>query len=104
MWQEHKPAWVEAPRTQALTPEEFVALSLAEPIGTESAQYGYCLRAASGNDKAPGVIALTWISAKTALPPAACLLVGRPLPRPHSADPVSALRTFIRIDSRKEQK
>lgn len=63
LWLEQKPAWVEAARTAPLTPEQFVALALAEPIGTETAQYGYALRAASGNKHPPGVIALTWITA-----------------------------------------
>ncbi len=47
-----------------MSPEDFVALALAEPIGTDAAQYGYSLRAASGNKRPPGVIALTWIAAK----------------------------------------
>ena len=47
-----------------VSPEEFVALALAEPIGSEAARYGYSLRAASGNRQPPGVIALTWITAK----------------------------------------
>lgn len=47
-----------------MSPEEFVALALAEPIETETAQYGYSLRAASGNPNPPGVIALTWITAE----------------------------------------
>ena len=64
VWLEQKPAWYEAPRTGAITPEDFVALALAEPIESATAQYGYALRAASGNKKPPGVIALTWITAK----------------------------------------
>lgn len=64
LWLEQKPAWVEAPRVGPVSPEEFVALALAEPIGTEAAQYGYALRATSGNKRPPGVIALTWIAAK----------------------------------------
>ncbi len=47
-----------------MTPEEFVALALAQPIGTEAAQYGYALRAPSGNRNPPGVVALTFITAK----------------------------------------
>lgn len=47
-----------------MSPEDFVALALAEPIGTDAAQYGYSLRATSGNKRPPGVIALTWIAAK----------------------------------------
>jgi len=66
LWVEQKPAWVEAPRTGPMTPDEFVALALAEPIGTESAGYGYALRASSGNKNPPGVIALTWIAGKDA--------------------------------------
>jgi hypothetical protein len=64
LWLEQKPAWVEATRLRLLTPEEFVALALAAPIGSESAQYGYSLRASSGNSRPPGVIALTWITGK----------------------------------------
>lgn len=63
VWVEAKPAWYEAPRVGPLSPEDFVALALAEPIETELAQYGYVQRAASGNRKPPGVIALTWITA-----------------------------------------
>jgi quinol monooxygenase YgiN len=48
----------------ALTPEAFVALALAAPIESETAQFGYAMRAASGNANPPGVIALTWIQAK----------------------------------------
>lgn len=64
LWLEQKPAWVEASRVGPLSGEEFVALALAEPIGTDAAQYGYALRASSSNKRAPGVIALTWITAK----------------------------------------
>lgn len=64
LWLEQKPAWVEAARLGAPTPEEFVALALAEPIGNPSAEYGYSLRATSGSRARPGVIALTWIAAK----------------------------------------
>jgi hypothetical protein len=64
LWIEQKPAWIEAPRVGPISPEDFVALALAEPIGTELSQYGYALRAASGNGLAPGVIALTWITAR----------------------------------------
>jgi hypothetical protein len=66
LWVEQKPAWVEAPRVGPMTPEDFVALALAEPIGAGAAQYGYSLRAASGNPRPPGVIALTWIAGKDA--------------------------------------
>jgi hypothetical protein len=64
VWLEQKPAWYEAPRAGALAPEEFVALALAEPIDSPTAQYGYALRAASGNKRPPGIIALTWITAR----------------------------------------
>lgn len=47
-----------------MTPEEFVALALAQPIGNEAAQYGYALRAPSGNTNPPGIVALTFITAK----------------------------------------
>jgi quinol monooxygenase YgiN len=47
-----------------MSPEEFVALALAEPIESPVAQYGYAMRAASGNRRPPGVIALTWIAAR----------------------------------------
>jgi quinol monooxygenase YgiN len=63
LWLDGKPAWYEAPRVGAITPEDFVALALAEPIQSATAQYGYALRAASGNKNPPGVIALTWITA-----------------------------------------
>lgn len=66
LWLEQKPAWIEASRVGPMSPEDFVALALAEPIGSASAQYGYSLRAASGNKRPPGVIALTWIAAKDA--------------------------------------
>ncbi|MFO0563146.1 MAG: GFA family protein [Polyangiales bacterium] len=64
LWVEQKPAWVEAPRTGPIAPEELVALALSEPIESPTAQYGYALRAASGNGKSPGVLAITWIAAK----------------------------------------
>ena len=66
LWTERKPAWVEAPRVGPIAPDDFVALALAEPIGTDSAQYGYSLRAASGNKRPPGILAVTWIAAKDA--------------------------------------
>lgn len=47
-----------------MTPEDFVALALAEPLETEVAKYGYSMRVASGNKNPPGVIALTWITGK----------------------------------------
>lgn len=64
LWLEQKPAWYEAPRVGPMTPEDFVALALAEPIKSPAAEYGYSLRAASGSSRPPGVIALTWIAAK----------------------------------------
>jgi hypothetical protein len=64
VWLEQKPAWYEAPRVGAITPEDFVALALAEPIASPTAQYGYALRSASDNKRPPGVIALTFIAAK----------------------------------------
>ena len=49
-----------------ISPEDFVALALAEPIESESGQakYGYVMRVASDNPNPPGVIALTWIAGK----------------------------------------
>lgn len=47
-----------------MTPEDFVALALAQPIESEIAKYGYAMRVASGNRSAPGCIALTWIAGK----------------------------------------
>lgn len=47
-----------------ISPDDFVALALAEPIESGAAQYGYAMRVASGNTKPPGVIALTWITGK----------------------------------------
>ncbi|MDP3276721.1 MAG: GFA family protein [Deltaproteobacteria bacterium] len=64
VWLEHKPTWYQAPRVGAMGPEEFVSLALAHPIESPTAQYGYALRAASGNKSAPGVMALTWITAQ----------------------------------------
>lgn len=66
LWVEQKPDWYEAPRAGPMTPDDFVALALAAPIETQTAQYGYSLRAASGNPRPPGVIALTWITASDA--------------------------------------
>lgn len=66
LWVEQKPAWYEAPRVGPLAPEDFVTLALAEPIESPTAQYGYALRAASSSKAPPGVIALTWITAKDA--------------------------------------
>ena len=66
LWGAQKPDWYDLPRVGPMSPEEFVSLALAEPIGTASAQYGYALRATAGNHRAPGVIALTWITAADA--------------------------------------
>ncbi|MBK9368930.1 MAG: GFA family protein [Deltaproteobacteria bacterium] len=66
LWVEQKPAWTEAPRVGPISPQDFVALALAEPIQSDVAQYGYAMRAASGNPRPPGVIALTWITAADA--------------------------------------
>lgn len=66
LWVEQKPAWYELPRVGTMKPEDFVALALSEPIETETAQFGYAMRAASGNPKPPGTIALTWIAARDA--------------------------------------
>jgi hypothetical protein len=66
LWLEAKPDWHEGPRTGPIAPEDFVALALAEPIESPSAQYGYSMRMASGNARPPGVIALTWIAAADA--------------------------------------
>ncbi|MCK6503496.1 GFA family protein [Myxococcota bacterium] len=66
LWLQDKPGWYEAPRTGPVTPEELVALALSAPISSETADFGYAMRAASGNPHPPGVIALTWIQAKDA--------------------------------------
>lgn len=65
LWVEQKPAWVEAPRVGPMSPEDFVALALAEPIASAAAQYGYVQRAASGSSRPPGILALTFITART---------------------------------------
>ena len=41
--------------------ESFGLMALIQPIEQGSAKYGYAMRVPSANDKAPGVIALTWI-------------------------------------------
>jgi hypothetical protein len=66
VWTEQKPRWYDAPRVGPISPEEFVALALAEPISGPTADYGYAMRAASGNPRPPSVIALTWITAADA--------------------------------------
>ena len=45
-----------------MTPDDFVALALAEPLDKGRAKYGYSMRVASDNPNPPGVIALTWIT------------------------------------------
>lgn len=47
-----------------MTPDDFVALALASQLEQGRAQYGYAMRMASDNKRAPGVIALTWICGK----------------------------------------
>lgn len=47
-----------------ISPEDFVALALAEPIERGRASYGYAMRVASDDPRPPGVIALTWIAAR----------------------------------------
>lgn len=64
LWAQQRPPWAVLPPVGPLTPEDFVATALAGPIESPTAQYGYALRAASGNPRPPGVIALTWITAK----------------------------------------
>lgn len=66
LWLEQKPGWYEAPRVGPMTPQELVALALAEPIESGVAQYGYAQRATSGSSRPPGIIALTWIAARSA--------------------------------------
>lgn len=45
-----------------MTPEDFVALALAEDLSQGAAKFGYAMRVASDNPSAPGCIALTWIA------------------------------------------
>lgn len=47
-----------------MTPDDFVALALAQNLESGPAKYGYAMRVASENKKPPGVIALTWIAGK----------------------------------------
>lgn len=49
-----------------MTPEDFVALALAEAPQVGPATYGYSMRVASGNPSPPGCIALTWITGRDA--------------------------------------
>jgi len=48
-----------------MLPEDFVALALAQDLGTDAARYGYSLRVAGPHPGPPGLIALTWIAART---------------------------------------
>lgn len=47
-----------------MSPDDFVALALAQPLESGRAHYGYAMRVASDNRNPPGVIALTWIAGK----------------------------------------
>ena len=47
-----------------MTPEDFVALSLAEAPATDNGGFGYSMRLSSGNPNPPQCIALTWIAGK----------------------------------------
>lgn len=47
-----------------MTPDDFVALALAQNLESGPAKYGYAMRVASENKTPPGVIALTWITGK----------------------------------------
>jgi hypothetical protein len=47
-----------------MTPDDFVALALAENLESGAAKYGYAMRVAAENKNPPGVIALTWIAGK----------------------------------------
>lgn len=49
-----------------ISPDDFVALALADPIEQGRAQYGYAMRVGSDNRQPPGAIALTWITGKDA--------------------------------------
>lgn len=64
VWEHQKPDWYDLPRVGPPTAEELVALALAGPIETDLAQFGYAMRAASHNPAPPGVVALTWITAR----------------------------------------
>ena len=41
--------------------ESFGLMALVQPVEQGAARYGYSMRVSSGNTKAPGVVALTWI-------------------------------------------
>lgn len=43
-----------------MSPDEFVALALAEPIAQGAATFGYAMRVAGDNPRPPGAIGLTW--------------------------------------------
>jgi quinol monooxygenase YgiN len=47
-----------------MSPEDFVALALAQDIESGPARYGYAMRVASENRGQPGVVALTWITGR----------------------------------------
>ena len=49
-----------------MTPEDFVALSLAGAPTDDRGGFGYSMRLASGNPNPPGCIALTWIAGRDA--------------------------------------
>ena len=49
-----------------MTPDDFVALALANDLHHGNAHYGYAMRVAADNPRPPGVIALTWITGKDA--------------------------------------
>lgn len=48
-----------------MTPEDFVALALSQDLQSGAANYGYAMRVPSGNRNPPGVLAITWIAART---------------------------------------
>lgn len=43
-----------------MSPDDFVALALAEPIAQGAASFGYAMRVAGDNPRPPGAIGLTW--------------------------------------------
>ncbi len=54
------------PPAAGLSPDDFIALAMANPMTQGRASYGYAMRVASDNPAPPGVIALTWITGKDA--------------------------------------
>jgi hypothetical protein len=54
---------------EAMNPDDFVALALAQELRSGPASYGYAMRVASENKNPPGVIALTWIAGRLANAP-----------------------------------